>query len=193
MIWPCLVVFLYTGRLLAGGGGRFWIERFSLTELRQKNVNVWKKNMNRECPTRLQPEGRLCSSNTFSISLQRTLYIECSFRTFTSNPYFINELASARKHCIVALLTLYPFITLQSHISFRKCKSRIHTSKHFQEITLFSTMWTENAKVYYRKYKITLKGMSEVTKTRKKSEWGTKTINLRIISIKKMNMSVHPK
>lgn len=37
--------------------------------------------------------------------------------------------------------------------------------KHFQEITLFSTIWTESAKVYFRIYKTTLKGMLEVTNT----------------------------
>lgn len=69
-----------------------------------------------ESNKRDEVSSRLCTSNTFSISFQRTLYIECSFRTFTSNPSVINELASARKHCIVALLTLFTFITLQPHI-----------------------------------------------------------------------------
>ncbi len=178
VIGPCLVVFLYTGKLLAGGGGRFWIERFSLTELRQKNVNVWRKktwigNAPPDSNQRDEGSSHLCTSNTFSISLQCTLYIECSFRTFTSNPSWQVQ----ESIVLLLLLTLYPFI------SYRKCKSRIHTSKHFQEITLFSNIWTESANVYYRKYKITLKGMSEVTKTTKKSEWGTKIINLRIIRI----------
>ncbi len=84
------------------------------SEIRQclKN-NPWIGNAPPDSNQRDEVSSHLCTSNTFSISLQRTYYIERSHR---SNPYSINELASARKHCIVALLTLYHFITLQPHI-----------------------------------------------------------------------------
>ncbi len=171
VIWPCLVVFLYTGILLVGVRGKIldWtiLTHRIASEIRQC---LKKKNMNRECPTRLQPEG--WGFVTF-MHFKYILYFITTHilhRTFTSIEPILHKWAGkcqkALYCCSINTIAFYYLAT--TYISFRKCKSRIHTSKHFQEITLFSTIWTESAKVYNRIYKITLNGMSEFTKTTKK-------------------------
>lgn len=114
-------MFLYTGKLLAGGGGRSWIEGFSLTELRQINVSVWKKSpVNRECPTRLQRKGWRF------FTFMHFLCILCFIRTHTSCRMFsiynvpfeavrhkravlcFIAVTLTRKNCIVILLYMFP-------------------------------------------------------------------------------------